>query len=108
MKMRKSKADSEAPDNVVLYSQSMKNEDQLENSRLKRTTLLATMRRKNQLTIPREAAEALGISEGDTVVVEIGRGALSLRPVRRSYAGIASGVYGEGAAFVRRERNSWE
>ena len=70
--------------------------------------LLATLRRKNQLTIPREAAEALGLSEGDSVVVEIVRGAISLRPVRRSYAGIASGVYGDGSTFVRQERDSWD
>ena len=70
--------------------------------------LLATLRRKNQLTIPREAAEALGLSEGDSVVVEIVRGTISLRPVRRSYAGIASGVYGDGSTFVRQERDSWE
>lgn len=46
--------------------------------------------------------------EGDVVVIKLKNGSAMLRPVRRSYAGIAKGVYGHGGAFVARERADWE
>jgi hypothetical protein len=70
------------------------------------TEMEAIIRKRNQLTLPREAIDLLDLHEGDVVVVQIQNGAATLRPVRQSYAGIAKGVYGDG--YVERERSSWE
>ncbi|MHB8141833.1 MAG: AbrB/MazE/SpoVT family DNA-binding domain-containing protein [Vulcanimicrobiaceae bacterium] len=71
-----------------------------------RKTIEATVRRRNQLTLPGEAVEALG--EGDIVVIEIDGHQATLRPVRRLYAGISKGVYGDADEYVARERAGWE
>jgi len=66
----------------------------------------AVIRKRNQLTLPSEAVNFLGLREGDTVVIKLKNGAATLRPVRRSYAGIAKGLYERD--FLERERASWE
>jgi AbrB family looped-hinge helix DNA binding protein len=66
----------------------------------------AIVRKRNQITLPIEAIEALGLREGDTVVIKLKNGSATLRPVRRSYAGIAKGLYERD--FLERERSSWE
>lgn len=66
----------------------------------------AVIRKRNQLTLPSEAVDFLGLREGDTVVIKLANGSATLRPVRRSYAGIAKGAYGKD--FVERERTGWE
>lgn len=68
----------------------------------------AVVRKRNQITLPAEAVDFLGVREGDVVVIKLKNGSAMLRPVRRSYAGIAKGVYGHGGAFVARERADWE
>jgi len=66
----------------------------------------AILRKRNQLTLPSEAVDFLDLREGDTVVIKLNDGYATLRPVRRSYAGIAKGLYGKD--FVKRERADWE
>jgi len=66
----------------------------------------AVLRKRNQLTLPSEAVDFLDLREGDTVVIKLTNGYATLRPVRRSYAGIAKGLYGK--EFVKRERADWE
>jgi len=66
----------------------------------------AVLRKRNQLTLPSEAVDFLDLREGDTVVIKLNNGCATLRPVRRSYAGIAKGLYGKD--FVERERADWE
>jgi antitoxin component of MazEF toxin-antitoxin module len=65
-------------------------------------------RKRNQITLPSQAVELLGVREGDVIVIEIASGSATLRPVRRSYAGIARGVYGNASDFVAGERTDWE
>ena len=73
-----------------------------------------TLRKKNQLTLPESIVHELGLQPGDRIVVEIDEarpGRVELRPIRRSYAGILTGVYGtdeEALEYVRGERASWE
>ena len=75
--------------------------------------LEATVRERNQLTLPAEAAAELGVAVGDRVVLSIpvGEHYAIVRPVRASYAGVAVGLYGspeEVAAYVEGERAAWE
>jgi AbrB family looped-hinge helix DNA binding protein len=67
--------------------------------------VLAVIRKRNQLTLPSEAIDFLGLREGDTVVIKLKNGSVTLRPVRHSYAGIARGLYERD--FLERERASW-
>jgi antitoxin component of MazEF toxin-antitoxin module len=67
---------------------------------------VAVLRKRNQLTLPNEAVRFLGLREGDTVVIKLKNGSALLRPLRRSYAGIAKGLY--ESDFLERERASWE
>ncbi len=72
-----------------------------------------TLRAKNQLTLPEPVVKRLGIGPGDDLVVQLDerQGIVRLRPLRRSYAGIAAGLYGtaeEARAYVEGERASWE
>jgi hypothetical protein len=39
-------------------------------------------------------------------MIRLKNGSATLRPVRRSYAGIAKGIYGD--AFAEQERADWE
>jgi AbrB family looped-hinge helix DNA binding protein len=68
--------------------------------------IAAVVRKRNQLTLPSEAVDFLGLREGDTVMIRLKNGSATLRPVRRSYAGIAKGIYGD--AFAEQERADWE
>lgn len=68
----------------------------------------AVVRKRNQITLPSEAVDLLRVREGDVIVFKLKNGAAMLRPVRRSYAGIAKGIYGDPDAFVARERADWE
>lgn len=70
-------------------------------------TAEAVVRRRNQITLPRQIADALGVGEGGVVVIEAKSGSAIIRPVRRSYAGIARGVYGDADHYVSRERAGW-
>ena len=72
----------------------------------------ATVREKNQLTIPRPVAERHGIEPGRRlVIVDTGdAGEFVVRVLPRSYAGALAGVFGttgENVAYVRSERESW-
>ena len=68
----------------------------------------ATLRKRNQITLPAEVIDLLGVREGDTLVISLEEGCATLRPVRHSYAGIAKGVYGDAGNYVARERAAWE
>ncbi|HZV76712.1 MAG TPA: AbrB/MazE/SpoVT family DNA-binding domain-containing protein [Candidatus Babeliales bacterium] len=72
----------------------------------KKSEIETIVRKRNQITLPSEAVNFLGVREGDVIVIKLTDGSALLRPVRRSYAGIAKGVYGD--AFVARERADWE
>lgn len=75
-----------------------------------------TIRPKNQITLPAEIAERLGVHAGDRILFSLLEGEAlpraEVRPLRRSYAGILRGVYGENEeeieAYIRGERESWD
>ncbi|MBI3978864.1 MAG: AbrB/MazE/SpoVT family DNA-binding domain-containing protein [Chloroflexi bacterium] len=71
------------------------------------------LRPKNQITLPDAVAAVMGAQPADRFVLTVDKrnpeGA-QLRRLRRSYAGVAAGVYGaadEVADYVRHERESW-
>jgi AbrB family looped-hinge helix DNA binding protein len=69
----------------------------------------AKLSAKNQIVIPKEAREALGIKPGDKVlIVNSGHGVLVL-PKPKSFAkaikGLAKGVYPPD--YLKKERASW-
>ena len=72
------------------------------------------LRQKNQITIPEEVVQRLGLEPGDRLIVEVDEAKpdrMQLRPIRRSYAGLLTGVYGtdeEALEYVRGERASWD
>jgi len=74
-----------------------------------------SLRPKNQLTLPAAVVKQLHLRAGDRLIVEMDSEhpeRVQLRAVRRSYAGIAEGLYGstpeEEAAYIREERASWD
>ena len=76
--------------------------------------LEVSLRQKNQITIPEEVVRRLGLAPGDRLVMAIDDAQpdpMQLRPIRRSYAGLLTGVYGtdeEALEYVRAERASWD
>jgi bifunctional DNA-binding transcriptional regulator/antitoxin component of YhaV-PrlF toxin-antitoxin module len=73
----------------------------------------ATVRDKNQLTIPRPVAERHRIEVGQRLVI-VDSGAddeFTVRVLPRSYAGRLAGIFGnttdENVEYVRREREDW-
>lgn len=75
----------------------------------------ATLRERNQLTIPDRIAERIEAKIGDRLLLTVESaepGVLRVKRLRDSYAGIADGVYGqtaeEHAAYITTERDSWE
>jgi len=73
----------------------------------------AVVRAKNQLTLPDPIAKRLGIEPGDAVIVcfdDDEPGIVHVRSLRRSYAGVAKGIYGpaeDAAEYVKAERAAW-
>ncbi|MDQ2742751.1 MAG: type II toxin-antitoxin system PrlF family antitoxin [Chloroflexota bacterium] len=71
------------------------------------------LRPKNQITVPRKVADALGVKPGDRLVFEIRSEEpheVHVRRIRRDYAGALAGIYGspdEVAAYLREERRAW-
>jgi AbrB family looped-hinge helix DNA binding protein len=70
----------------------------------------ATLSAKNQIVIPREAREALGLKPGDKIVVVVhGNRVLVLqkpKSYRAAIRGLGRGLY--SASYLRKERDSWE
>ena len=72
------------------------------------------MRAKSQITLPQEIVRMLDLRPGDDLVVRVDRDrpeTIEVRPLGRSYAGAAAGVYGtpeEVRAYVRGERDAWD
>lgn len=78
-----------------------------------RLELEVGVRRKNQITLPELVAKRLNVEPGDRLVFVIDEDRpeqIRVRRIRRSYAGVLSGVYGtpeQADAHVRDERASW-
>jgi AbrB family looped-hinge helix DNA binding protein len=69
-----------------------------------------TLSSKNQIVIPREAREALGVKAGDKLLLVVrGEGIIILQKPKTHHAairGLATGVY--SADYLRKERKSWD
>jgi bifunctional DNA-binding transcriptional regulator/antitoxin component of YhaV-PrlF toxin-antitoxin module len=78
------------------------------------TEVEVSLRPKNQLTLPDAIVRRLDLQAGDRLVVVIDDAEpdrVQLRPIRRSYAGLLTGVFGtdeEALEYVRGERASWD
>lgn len=85
----------------------------LDKNHLARVTASATLRKKNQVTLPEAIVERLGVEPGDRLLMEVDEaapGEVRVRRLLHSYAGILAGVYGipaEAAEYLREERASW-
>ncbi|TAM61533.1 hypothetical protein EPN52_02470 [bacterium] len=74
------------------------------------------MRLKSQITLPAEIASRLGAKQGDHLLFSLLEGdalpRVEMRLLRRSYAGVAKGLYGESDEgtdrYLREERESWK
>ena len=72
-----------------------------------------TVRERNQITVPAEAAAALDARPGTQLLlsVDADRHVVTVRPLRQSYARVAGRAYGrtaaEKTAYVKRERDAW-
>lgn len=70
----------------------------------------ATLSSKNQIVIPREAREALGLKPGDKLLLVVrGTNVLLLRKpksYRAAIRGMARGLYPKD--YLRKERVSWD
>jgi AbrB family looped-hinge helix DNA binding protein len=70
----------------------------------------ATVSAKNQIVIPREAREALGLKAGDKLLVAVrGDRVIVLRKPKAHHAairGLAKGAYPAG--YLKKERRSWD
>ena len=71
----------------------------------------ATLREKNQLTLPDEIVRASGVKPGARfrVVVDVREpDVIELRRLRDSYAGAFADVYADAQAYLDEERASWD
>jgi AbrB family looped-hinge helix DNA binding protein len=71
---------------------------------------VTTLSSKNQIVIPREAREALGLKAGDQLLVVVrGDKIIALQKPKSHQAairGLARGSYASG--YLRKERKSWD
>jgi AbrB family looped-hinge helix DNA binding protein len=70
----------------------------------------ATISSKNQIVVPKEAREALGVRAGDKLLVVVRGSSVVILPRPRSWAkatrGLATDPYPKG--YLEEERGSWE
>jgi len=70
----------------------------------------AKLSSKNQIVIPKEAREALGLKAGDKIEIVVRDQTLLMFPRPKSYAaalrGMARGLYPKG--YLDKERDSWD
>lgn len=76
---------------------------------LPRLSGIASLRQKNQLTIPEAAIKAIGARVGDRFLVSVHASGIDLVPIRETYAGALADVYPADAVDeIRRERDAWD
>jgi bifunctional DNA-binding transcriptional regulator/antitoxin component of YhaV-PrlF toxin-antitoxin module len=72
------------------------------------------LRANNQLTLPKVLATRLGIGPGDHLIVALDDAdpdVIQLRPLRKSYAGVAADIYGRTddiVHYLQEEQAAWE
>jgi AbrB family looped-hinge helix DNA binding protein len=69
-----------------------------------------TLSSKNQIVIPKEAREALGVKPGEKLLITVHNGKVMVmkRPAKYHLAiqGLARGLYGPD--YLKKERDSWK
>ena len=69
-----------------------------------------TLSSKNQIVVPKEARQALGLKSGDKLIVTVlGDDLIVMRKpksYRKALAGLGRGLYPEG--YLEKERASWD
>jgi AbrB family looped-hinge helix DNA binding protein len=64
---------------------------------------------KNQIVIPKEARQAMGVKDGDELLIVVKEDLTIVMPKPKRYAktlqGLAKGMYPSG--YLKRERQSW-
>ena len=75
-----------------------------------KTTIEVTLSARNQIVVPREAREALGLKSGDKVMVVVrGERVIVFQKAKSPHAavrGLRRGLYSD--AYLARERGSWD
>ncbi len=72
------------------------------------------LRARNQLTLPASITTRLGLSPGNDLVIKVSDDqplVAEIRPLRRTYAGVAAGIFGtpeDVHAYVQGERHAWD
>jgi len=68
--------------------------------------------RRGQMVLPKAVREALGVKEGDPLLVEVEENRVILTPASslvRESLGLLRGTWGEGiASYLNEERKTWE
>jgi AbrB family looped-hinge helix DNA binding protein len=67
----------------------------------------ATLSSKNQIVIPREAREALGLKPGDTLLITAHGGKILILEKPRSYSKAILGRGRYPKDYLKKERQSW-
>jgi AbrB family looped-hinge helix DNA binding protein len=70
----------------------------------------ATLSSKNQIVVPREAREALGVRPGDKLLIVVRGNTVVILPRPRSWTKAVRGLAAEPypADYIKRERDSWD
>ena len=70
------------------------------------------MSSKNQIVVPKEARERIGVGPGDELLVFAKRDRIIIlrKPdgLLNYLAGSAKGIYGDVDEYIRQERSSWD
>jgi len=70
----------------------------------------ATLSTKNQIVIPREAREALGVKAGDKLLVVVRNGQVIIlqkpKSIKPAIRGLGRGIYPKD--YLRKERERWD
>ena len=70
----------------------------------------ANLSSKNQIVVPKEARERLGVKPGDTLLVILKGNSVYLYPkprnFRKALRGLGKGIYPPD--YLKKERESWE
>ena len=71
---------------------------------------IATLSSKNQIVVPREAREALGVKAGDKLLIVVQGNGVTILPEPASYAKALGGLLRDSypAGYLKNERESWE
>jgi len=68
----------------------------------------AKLSSKNQVVIPREAREALGVKPGDKLLFVVRGNHVIVLPKPKSFAKAIRGLGSYPADYLKKERDSWE